>query len=202
MPVNECHDREMRCFIGAFLEPESAERLAHSLHLPRGLRRVDRASWHVTLKFLGTIPAASVPEVLAAIGTIAGHAIDAQVTCLAGLPRSTYARVVAAELVENADLAAWAGQLAQSFGPEDRPFRPHVTVARSRRPIRFAPVVLPDPIPIRLQAPALYRSHLERAGARYERVGPLLDRLAGEVASANRSSDALRTSEMNSTRSR
>lgn len=168
--MSESEPQTIRCFVGAFLAAESAERLAARLRLPPGLRRVDRPTWHVTLKFLGSIDSARIAEVLDAVDALHGRAVEATAGALVGLPRSSYARVVAVEVQEPVWLADWAGRLAERFGPEERPFRPHVTVARSRRPIRFTRIEWPEPLPIRLEAPALYRSHLDRQGARYERV--------------------------------
>lgn len=168
--MKENQESELRCFIGAFLEPDSIERLGLLLQLPAGLRRVDPATWHVTLRFLGLIPAGAVPEVLAAVEALAGHPLEVEATGFIGLPGAAHALVVAVEVAEHPQLAAWANQLAQRFGPADRSFLPHVTVARSRRPLRFLRRELALPLPIRLEAPALYRSHLGRAGARYERV--------------------------------
>lgn len=171
MSDQQDRDQRLRCFVGAFLESESAERLAPALRLPARARRVDRSTWHVTLRFLGSIPTISVPEVLDAVGALGGHLLAATVTGFVGLPRAAYARVIAADVVDDGCLAAWAEQLAQRFGPEDRPFRPHVTVARSRQPIRFPQVELAEPVSIRLLAPALYCSHLDPAGAWYQRLG-------------------------------
>jgi 2'-5' RNA ligase len=161
---------EIRCFVGAFLAAESAARLEACLRLPPGVRKLQRDSWHVTLKFLGSIEATRIPEVLAAVAALHGQSVDATTGALVGLPRATYARVVAAEVVEPFWLADWANRLAERFGVEDRPFRPHVSVARSRRPIRFSRVELSEPLVIHLDAPALYRSHRDRQGARYERL--------------------------------
>lgn len=166
-------EQTWRCFIGAFLDAPSARRLTGMLAPRLGLRRVDPETWHVTLKFLGSVPVAAVPQVLAAVEALAGQSLEVTITGFIGLPRAAYARVIAAEIAENEQLARWARQLADRFGPEDRPFRPHVTVARSRRPIRFHRHALPEPLMVRLEAPGLYRSHLARDGARYERVTKL-----------------------------
>jgi len=169
--MSESEPQTVRCFVGAFLTTESAERLAAGLRLPLGLRKVDRATWHVTLKFLGSIAVDRISEVLDAVEDLNGQSVDATALALIGLPRATYARVVAVEVTEAGRLADWAGRLAERFGAEDRPFRPHITVARSRRSIRFPRVEWREPLPIRLEAPALYRSHLDGQGARYERLG-------------------------------
>jgi 2'-5' RNA ligase len=166
----EADVKTIRCFVGAFVAAESAERLAAGLRIPPGLRRIDQSTWHVTLKFLGSIDVHRIPEVLDAVDELHGRPVEAAACALVGLPRASYARVVAVELEEPFWLADWAGRLAERFGPEGRPFRPHVSVARSRRPIRFPRVEWLEPLRIRLEGPALYRSHLDGQGARYERV--------------------------------
>jgi len=168
--MTESDGPALRCFIGAFLERESAQLLAAHLRLPEGVRRIDRSAWHVTLKFLGATPAASVADLLATVAALQACPIEVEVTGFIGMPRAVHARVVAAEVAADPRLSAWAERLATLLGPEDRQFRPHVTVARSGRPIRFPLQKLAAPVSISLQAPALYRSVLERSGARYRRV--------------------------------
>jgi RNA 2',3'-cyclic 3'-phosphodiesterase len=56
------------------------------------------------------------------------------------------------------------------YVPEQRPFLAHVTVARVARGARIRREVLPPPPPDAVTASTvtLYRSRLERGGARYE----------------------------------
>jgi 2'-5' RNA ligase len=57
-----------------------------------------------------------------------------------------------------------------AYEPEDRPFLPHVTIARVRRGRRVHPEPLPAPAPVPFASPALvlYRSFTAPGGARYE----------------------------------
>ncbi|MGN6170793.1 MAG: 2'-5' RNA ligase family protein, partial [Solirubrobacteraceae bacterium] len=56
------------------------------------------------------------------------------------------------------------------YTPEKRPFLPHVTVARVYARARVRAAELPPLQSLRFRAPAvtLYRSRLQRSGARYE----------------------------------
>jgi 2'-5' RNA ligase len=80
-----------------------------------------------------------------------------------------------------AALAALAADVATAcrplgFEPDARPFRPHLTIARLRRPAAVGDVLdrieLP---PLRFDARelVLYRSHLSQQGARYEALARL-----------------------------
>jgi 2'-5' RNA ligase len=81
------------------------------------------------------------------------------------------------ELARRVDFSL-SGEAA--FPREGRPFQPHLTLARipetAARELRFtladvlAAVRTPRPGPHRFGAVSLMRSHLERGGARYERV--------------------------------
>jgi 2'-5' RNA ligase len=65
----------------------------------------------------------------------------------------------------------WAGLAPMGFTREERPFRPHVTVARVPRGARAGGREEPaPPAPLRFPGAAvtLYRSRLSRAGAHYE----------------------------------
>ncbi len=68
---------------------------------------------------------------------------------------------------------ALALSAACGYQPDERAFRPHVTVARGRARVRIRPEPLEPPPAMAIEASTvtLYRSHLGSAGARYE---PLL----------------------------
>jgi 2'-5' RNA ligase len=167
-------EEEQRCFIATFVSGESAVALAARLRLPPGVRPVDPVAWHVTLRFLGAVPPAALPGLLALVTDLQGHALQVTVTGFVGLPRWAAARVIAGAIAEHEALGAWAEHVAArvhvQFGPGDHAFRPHVTVARSRRPIRFRAQQLAEPVAIWLEPPGLYRSRLGHEGARYERI--------------------------------
>jgi 2'-5' RNA ligase len=172
---------QLRCFVGAFLERDSALRLARVLDEPAlrarlvGLRHIDPSSFHVTLCFLGNVAVDALEPVHAEFAALDAHSTAVEATGLIGLPRVAAARVAAIELAPHAALAAWAGRLAARLRPADRRFRPHISVARSRLPMRFPAEPLAAPLPLVLEAPAVYRSDLLASGAGYLRLLPELD---------------------------
>jgi 2'-5' RNA ligase len=170
----------VRCFVGALVAAESA-RLLQSTTLTcldqqllgrRAARQVPLENYHVTLKFLGEIDPAAVPDVLAAVESLAGHGVSGAVTGLTGFPRAAAARMVVAELADQPQLDVWCARLRQQFGSEERRFRPHVTLLRLRRTRAVDAVEFPEPIAIDLEAPRLYRSDQTPQGVRYRPLVP------------------------------
>lgn len=99
-------------------------------------------SLHLTLKFLGFMDRAIVPELTALLAAEARTLSPIETTCTAvtGFSSPERARVVAAVLDDTKGLVA---RLARSLeqgverhgiAPEHRPFRAHVTVARLKTP--------------------------------------------------------------------
>jgi 2'-5' RNA ligase len=140
------------------------------------LRALAPDAIHVTLAFLGhrshddVAPAAEAVRATAraARGLALGDALWLS-------PRRPHVLTVAIEDGDGAlgalqaDAAAALAE-AVGFHPEERPFRPHATVARVRRGARPRRIGLP-PVPRAAFAGAavtLYRSHLGGGPARYE----------------------------------
>jgi 2'-5' RNA ligase len=109
-----------------------------------GGRAVRAENLHVTLAFLGGVPAALVPEVAAQLHAAgAHHSFATHVTRLVARPRPASARLIAAELDDPAGtMATLAGTVRRSLGGidgvsvGDRPLWPHVTLVRFGRPTR------------------------------------------------------------------
>jgi len=133
-----------------------------------GVRWTTRDQWHVTLRFLGEVDdpdpvaaalaAAPLPPATAAVG-----------------PRvATLGSGVVSLPVAGLDaLAAAVGDATAAWGrpPEHRPFRGHLTLARTGRDRRTRPRTLAgEDLTARFTVPdvRLIRSHLGPAGARYE----------------------------------
>jgi RNA 2',3'-cyclic 3'-phosphodiesterase len=144
-------------------------------------RWAPRENWHVTLKFLGrTFPrlAGWVGEQVAAS---AGDAVpfETELLGLGAFPSATRARVLWAGLDDRAgrmaEIAlALDAALSREFTPEARPFRPHVTVARSRPPLGLPPAFAEtrvEPVAFKVEHVTLFRSHLRRPAPRYEPLG-------------------------------
>lgn len=144
-----------------------------------GARWVPENYLHVTLRFLGEIPASRLPEVQTAMATAAAAMGPTElragpVLALGG----RRARVIALELTAAPPLARLVATLDRElarlgFPPEGRSFRAHVTLARLRRP---GPVgdwlegLTVDPASEIVAEIVLFRSELTPSGARYTRL--------------------------------
>jgi RNA 2',3'-cyclic 3'-phosphodiesterase len=132
--------------------------------------------WHVTVKFLGpTSPGlmAWVPQAVAeAAATV--PPFTARLTALGAFPSTRRARVLWAGLDDGkgrmGDLARTLDvALSPGFPPESRAFHPHLTVARSDRPLAlpdgFAATEL-EPVAVPIGRVAVFESHLGRPAPR------------------------------------
>lgn len=171
-----------RLFIALDLPPAVVEALlawrAAALDGRRELRPVPAEALHATLAFLGWHEEAAieplgrlVQEAGAHAGALSGLALGSALW----LPRSR-PRVLAVALEDpHGELLALQERLVRSLvdggwhEPEARPFLPHVTVARVRKDARVRPEPLGASPSLAFAGAAitLYRSHLERSGARY-----------------------------------
>jgi 2'-5' RNA ligase len=174
----------MRCFVAAEL-PEAVRR-ALVAWAPRddALRLLDAEALHLTVAFLGERTDDEVTAVSATLAPLARPVRALSLGRPLWLPRSR-PRVLAVD-IEDADGALAALQsdtvaaLAQAigFGPEQRPFLPHVTVARVRahgrigreRRAEVEQTGPPDAGTFAAPALTLLRSRLSPHGARYEPV--------------------------------
>jgi len=142
----------------------------HELRQHRDLRLTP--TLHLTLAFLGDVAATRVPDLERVLGAIAWTPAICTFKEPLFLPAHGKRRVVALALDDPAGAlrrlqAQVAGGLAAEglYEPEERSWRPHVTVARYRRPghpFSLQNVNIPRFGVVRM---VLYSSHLERAGA-------------------------------------
>jgi 2'-5' RNA ligase len=176
-------DPSLRLFVGVGLpEPQltavddSVARLKKKLATARW---VSVPNQHVTLKFLGWVPGQLAGQVVDAARAAAAdrRAWTTELTHLGAFPSTRRARVLWVG-VDDPDgamtsLAAALDQAVEPLGfePEERPFTPHLTLARLKVPGRLPE--LPDlgdlaRRPFRIDELRIYRSHLSPRGARYE----------------------------------
>lgn len=160
----------MRCFVGAFLEPDAAARLTRLVPDIEGFTPVARNNLHVTLLFLGERTEDQACQAWKCVQALSADPLCCELMALTGLPRASRATVQVAELHPHPTLTRWHVALSDQVGPADRPFRPHVTVARSRRPRVVAALPLSPGFLIQLRPPALYRSETLATGARYSEL--------------------------------
>lgn len=179
---------KVRAFVGIDLPPagkELAERLSRAVAAaaPRPLSVVRGPNVHLTLKFLGDVPADGPGGMAAVRQALSAIAFAPFVLRLAGggfFPDATRPRVVWAGLAAGAaPCRALAGQVEAAlaplgFAPEGKPYRPHLTLGRVRLPGRgdwtaalrlLAGAVWPETT---VTSFTLWRSILSPAGARHD----------------------------------
>lgn len=142
------------------------------------LRLVDPAALHVTLAFLGSRAEEQIPAIASVVR--AATADRAQPVLAAVGVRSVpqrNPRLFALDLTDKDDRAgqihtALAAALERGgfYSREERPFWPHVTLARVARGVQTAGFegLEPPGDPWGAAGVTLYRSHLSPKGARYE----------------------------------
>jgi len=181
---------QIRSFIAIELSEEAKRGLAK---LKKELERdehkfvkwVDPGGIHLTLKFLGNIPSKRVAEITEAIEKAAQgiSPYHLEISGLGAFPSPRQARVFwvgiggevdkLSSLQQNIDSAL----AALGFAKEERPFVPHLTLARIREgasPLErrsfgelVGSTVFEDKYPVAVEAVRLMRSQLTPAGAIY-----------------------------------
>ncbi len=181
----------MRLFVAVPLPPAVRAAVATACAVLRETlppaRWVSVERWHVTLGFLGETPPQRVEALIAGLRSnlAAVSAFEAELGGGGSFPARREARVVWIGIV---DAAAWPvlaaalqrTTLALGWAPEGRPFSPHVTVARPRRPWpRTDADRWRQSVPKRLGGPfmvseaVLYRSELAPREARHHAIAQL-----------------------------
>jgi 2'-5' RNA ligase len=185
----------MRCFTALEL-PDNIR--AHLLGVTEKLRPLrslnDAISWtkpdnlHITLKFLGEIPDDRVQDLANAFRRLPFAPLTLTIDHFLVLPGQGPARVLAANVAKDVKplvhLFAQIESAAQPLGVrrEGRPFKPHVTLGRFRRPtnkftaatlIRLVnPALLPTPT-FTATSYTLFQSTLTPSGPIYTRLAEI-----------------------------
>jgi len=174
----------VRTFVALLIPPDWAAHLgALSNRLSagtRGLSWVKAENLHITLRFLGDLDEAAVDRTRAAVSQSLALATapQARLGSLSAFPNLTRPRVLwvglseGAEAVSSLAATADAGLREAGFGPSDRPFRAHITLARVREGARgletLREAANPDaPPPAHLDRVAVMKSDLHPSGSRY-----------------------------------
>jgi len=138
----------MRAFLAVPADPDWLESAALlSAHLKSSLPRASwtrRDAWHLTLKFLGEIPREAADRLAEELAPIAeaAPALRLESGGAVVFPPRGRPRVLGLGFAPSADLEALCFLAASAetalrragLPPEDRPFHPHVTLARLREP--------------------------------------------------------------------
>jgi len=162
----------LRLFCALRLPGESVERVAAwQARELRGGRLVPAENLHLTLAFLGALPAAELPALAAALGAAAAGAREIRLSLSAYRETRSVGMLVFDD--EHGRAGALAATLAGSletlglYRREARPWSPHLTVLRFAAAPRLQPP-LPALGVVSPSDAAVYSSHLRPSGARYE----------------------------------
>lgn len=136
---------QLRLFVAVTLPPEVRAALAEVIGRLRdagvpGVRPVAPEALHVTLKFLGNVDASRVSDLAAALTSGGDGAVPFRVALegVGGFPNLESPRVLWAGVADGAgSLAGLARRVDEAcasagFPREQRPFSPHLTLARMR----------------------------------------------------------------------
>ena len=137
----------MRVFVAVFPPPEVQEALVEAARaLPtEAFRLTAPQRVHLTLKFLGEAPPEDIPRTSSALERIGQHIgpFDATISGFGAFPSARRARILWAGIGQGAEefraLSRAVEDLLEpeGFAREDKPFVPHLTLGRARRPVSF-----------------------------------------------------------------
>ena len=184
----------VRVFVSVGLSTEAREALIDAVErirqeVPEGIQWARPAGMHLTLKFLGNISSINVPSLLECVREVAcAHpSFGLKLTGLGMFPNRRKPRVLWAGVGGDLDALSSLQQAGEDainalgYSPEQRPFRPHITLGRPRRSVsdsqltRIGTVVSsltpPSPISWRVECVDVMRSELHPSGARYTVLG-------------------------------
>lgn len=103
-----------------------------------GVKIVEEENLHITLRFIGEVPAAKLPEITERLKKVKPRKIDCTLKGIGVFPNERYISVVWVGVESDglAELAADVIDQLRGIGKEeDRPFSAHLTIARVKKKI-------------------------------------------------------------------
>lgn len=172
----------MRLFVGIPLAPEvvdALERFSASVRSPGdGLLWSTPETWHITLQFLGETPAEKYDRVVAAFGEIRSPMVPVWVGGAGTFDRAGvfWAGVNVSPELRLLERKVTAATTPLGFAAEERPYHPHITLARAKGDDRARVLrKIQGRVKQEIQFPRftaieflLYESFLGRGGTRHE----------------------------------
>jgi RNA 2',3'-cyclic 3'-phosphodiesterase len=128
----------MRLFIGIPLAPAVAEQLgglrARFESPGDGLRWSSPESWHITLQFLGATSESQYACVVQRLGCLNAPAVPIKLEGIGFFDRAGvfFAGILATPSLAGLQARVTAATSHCGFEPEDRPYHPHITLARRK----------------------------------------------------------------------
>lgn len=179
--LEEAGSLRVRAFFGLRLPDAQREALDRYLATCSAaapdFRWTPAANLHLTVRFIGGADRALVDGIADRLGQTALAGFEVELGELGTFKRGRLTRVVWLGLRAGAAAAqTLAAQVEDEcsragLAPEQRPFQPHLTLARARRrdgAVLPAVAAAPELEPWRAEELILYASHLSRSGAVYE----------------------------------
>ena len=177
-------DSAGRLFIGVPLTEETRWTIDEHLRrsMPDGIpgRLVPAANWHLTLRFLGATRADQLAAIVRHLRAAEfGDAFEAGFGGLGAFSRPRSARVLWIGVTDGVERMKALARIAEDaaraagFAPEEKSFKPHLTLSRIQPPRDVTRAIAGVP-PLELRMPVrevvVFRSHLGGGPARYEVV--------------------------------
>ena len=190
-------DDTVRVFVAVGLSQDARQQLIDAVgrvqqQVPDGIQWADPSGMHLTLKFLGNIPSPGIPPLLACVEEFSREhrPFRLNLTGLGMFPNRRAPRVLWAGIDGDLEALSALQQRAEGaitalgYPPEERAFRPHITLGRPRRSVsdaqrsRIAEVMSgtpgPQPVSWQVEAVDVMRSELHLSGAKYTVLGSAL----------------------------
>ncbi|MGE0493618.1 MAG: RNA 2',3'-cyclic phosphodiesterase [Vulcanimicrobiota bacterium] len=166
----------MRLFIAVKLPTDAAQSVSELVERlrpqVRGVKWVDPGLMHFTLKFLGETEPSRLGQIQAALAQVQAAPFEVQLEAAGAFPNQGRPRVLWVGVSDGAQpMSLLAEQIEQVLGRprEERPFKPHLTIGRIKRPTRQPDLQLPQArlARFRVESFELIRSQLTPAGPKY-----------------------------------
>lgn len=172
----------MRLFVGIALAEKTTGQLQHACARMRahgaGLRWSAPESWHITLQFLGNAGQDQFACLQTQLAEVRAAAVPVRLGELSIFER---AGVLLVKVEPTAELVALQRKIVAATGPcgfvpEERPYQPHITLARAKgeggrrhlKTLKTRAKEQPAFSGFTAHEFVLYESHLGREGSRYE----------------------------------
>lgn len=133
-------------------------------------------NWHLTLRFLGTVDEVIYERFLSGLSAIDGVSpFPIRLGGLGGFPSERKATVLWVDVIEGAETLGRLNEIAEEAAlmaglePEERPYRPHLTLSRIRPPQNIGPLTA-ETLDLRWSCREIvvYQSRPGDGGVRYE----------------------------------
>lgn len=178
-----------RLFVALDLPEKHYAAFEHTQKPVGGVRWVPLQQLHLTLQFLGNVSEEVIPPLKHALARVSGRPITLSADRFDIFPSLRKARVLVirfapCEALDELQRQVVSATQSAGLSADRQSFKSHVTVARLRSvSLETVHFLLERPIPvttpIRFETFYLYQSHLDRKGARHERLATFAVEQAG-----------------------